>query len=213
MTGAGATDRPADAESREWLQALRSEGRCRDEAVSRLHELLLRIARAETNRRAHKLSLRGPELDDLAHHAAADALVAILAKLDEFRGESRFTTWAYKFVVLDVSAKLGRHFWRNPPVPLGAEDWDRLPARFGFRPDEESEWRDLLAALRAAVLDALTPHQRRIFVELVLNSVPLDALAIELGSNRNAIYKAMFDARRKLRAALAANGYLLARQS
>jgi RNA polymerase sigma-70 factor (ECF subfamily) len=56
--------------------------------------------------------------------------------------------------------------------------------------------------------DELTPRQRQVFVAIVLNDVPLDALALELASNRNAIYKMLFDARRKLRAALAANGYL-----
>jgi len=109
---------------------------------------------------------------------------------------------------LEVSAKIGRHFWRDPGVRLEGEDWERLPNRFGFDPARESEWRDLLAALRRAVEEELTARQRRIFVAIVLTGVPLDALALELGSNRNAIYKTMFDARRKLRAALAANGYV-----
>ena len=148
------------------------------------------------------------ELDDLAYQAAADALVAITRKLEQFRGESRFTTWVYKYVILEVPDKIGRHFWQNPGVPLDAEDWDRLPDRFGFDPAQEAEWRDLLAALRRAVDDELTARQRRIFVAIVLNGVPLDALVIELASNRNAIYKTLFDARRKLRAALAANGYV-----
>jgi len=87
-------------------------------------------------------------------------------------------------------------------------DWDRLPARFGFDPAQEAEWRDLLAALRRAVNEELTPRQRVVFVAIVLNDVPLDALVLQLGSNRNAIYKVLFDARRKLRAALDANGYL-----
>jgi RNA polymerase sigma-70 factor (ECF subfamily) len=112
------------------------------------------------------------------------------------------------FVILEVSAKIGRHFWRNPGARLAAEDWDRLSDRFGFDPAEEAEWRDLLAALRRAVDEELTARQRRIFVALVLNGVPLDTLVVELDSNRNAIYKTMFDARRRLRAALVANGYL-----
>jgi RNA polymerase sigma-70 factor (ECF subfamily) len=134
--------------------------------------------------------------------------MAITAKLGQFRGESRFTTWAYRFVILEVAAKLGRHFWRRPDVRLAAEDWDRLPGRLGFEPARESEWRDLLAALRRAVDTELTARQREVFVALVVNDVPLDALAVRLGSNRNALYKMMFDARRKLRVALAANGYL-----
>jgi len=91
-------------------------------------------------------------------------------------------------------------------VPLEAEDWDRLPGRFGFEPARASEWRDLLAALHRAVDTELTARQHEAFVAIVLNDVPLDALALRLGSNRNAIYKMMFDARRKLRAALPLTG-------
>ena len=197
-----------DPDSAEWLRGLADVGPRREAALARLHEMLLRIAQGEARRRGPRLQLTGPELDDLAYQAAADALIAITGKLGQFRGESRFTTWAYKFAIFEVSAKIGRHFWRHPSVPLDAEDWDRLPGRFGFDPAQEAEWRDRLAALRRAVDEVLTVRQRRVFVALVLNGVPLDTLVIEMASNRNAIYKTMFDARRKLRAALAANGYL-----
>jgi RNA polymerase sigma-70 factor (ECF subfamily) len=170
--------------------------------------MLLRVAQQECRRRGPRLRITGPELDDLACQAAADALMAITGKLGQFRGESRFTTWACKFAIFEVSAKIGRHFWRHPAVPLDAEDWDRLPDQFGFDPAQEAEWRDLAAALRRAVDDTLTPRQRQVFVAIVLNGVPLDALVLELGSSRNAIYKVLFDARRKLRSVLVANGYL-----
>jgi RNA polymerase sigma-70 factor (ECF subfamily) len=199
---------PVDPESAEWLGALAGSGPQREAALARLHEMLLRIAQRECRRRGPRLRITGPELEDLAYQAAADALVAITRKLGQFRGDSRFTTWAYKFVILEVSDKIGRHFWRNPGVPLDAEDWDKLPDRFGLDPAREAEWRDLLAALRRAVDTELSSRQRQVFVAIVVNAVPLDALVIELGSNRNAIYKMMFDARRKLRAALAANGYM-----
>lgn len=192
----------------DWVAALRAGGGVRDDAVTRLHAVLLRVARAETRRRSGRLRIDGPELDDLAHQAAADALLAITAKIDQFRGESRFTTWAYKFVVLEVSNKIGRHFWRDPALVMDAEDWDRLPDRFGVSPEHQAEGRDLVAALRRAVDEVLTPRQRRIFVAIVLNNVALDTLVAELDSNRNAIYKTMFDARRKLRGYLVANGYL-----
>jgi len=123
-----------DPDSAEWLRVLADTGPPREAALARLHEMLVRIARTEVGRRAPRLRLAGPELDDLAHQAAADALIAITGKLGQFRGESRFTTWAYKFVVFEVSAKIGRHFWRHPEVPLEAEGWDRLPGRFGFDP-------------------------------------------------------------------------------
>ena len=197
-----------DAESADWPRALACTGPRREKTLAQLHGLLVRIARKEVARRGPRLQLTGPELDDLAYQAAADALVAITRKLGQFRGESRFTTWAYKFVMFEVSAKIGRHFWRRPGVWLDDEDWARLPDRFGFNPAQQAEWRDLLAALRRAVDQELTARQRRIFVAIVLDNVPLDTLVIELASNRNAIYQTLFDARRKLRAALAANGYI-----
>src|SRR6201995_591438 len=192
----------------EWVAALGGDGTKRDEAVPRLPGVLVRVARSELHRRHGQLNVSGPELDDLAHQAAADAMLAVMAKLDQFRGESKFTTWAYKFVMFEVSAKVGRHFGRTPPVALTTEDWDRLPDRFGFGRAGESERGDFVRAVRRAVQEDLTEHQRQIFVTLVLDGVPLDALAEKLGSSRNAIYKTMFDARRKLRASLVANGYL-----
>jgi len=197
-----------DPESAEWVATLTAGGAEQQAALARLHELLVRIARSEMRRRSQRLRVAGPEMDDLAYQAAADALMAIIAKLGQFRGESRFTTWAYKFVIFEVSAKVGRHYWRQPVVAMAAEDWDKLPDRFGLEPARQAEWQDLAAAVRRAVEEELTERQRQVFVALVLNGVPLDALAAELGSTRNAIYKTMFDARRKLRAALAANGYL-----
>lgn len=199
---------PTDPESAAWVEGLTGNGPAHQDAVMRLHVLLLRIARSEVHRRAGSLRFTGPELDDIAYQAAADAVLAVTRKIGRFRGESRFTTWAFRFVVLEVSSKIGRHFWRDPDVSLAEEDWDRLPDRFGFEPSAESEWRDLTGALRKAVDADLTERQRRIFVAIVLNEIPLDALVVEFATSRNAIYKTLFDARRKLRANLVANGYL-----
>jgi RNA polymerase sigma-70 factor, ECF subfamily len=192
----------------EWVRALSAAGGERERATARLHEMLLRVARAEVRRRGGRLRISGPELDDLAHQAAADAVLAVIAKLGEFRGESRFTTWAYKFVVFEVSGKIGRHFWCRPATALEAGDWERLPDRFSLDPARESERRDLIRALQQAVEQELTEHQRHVFTALVVDDVPLDALAAKLGTSRNALYKTMFDARRKLRASLVAHGYL-----
>ena len=126
----------------------------------RLQTLLVRIAHAEVRRRSSHLQIVGPELDDLAYQAAADAMMKIIDKLGDFRGESRFTTWAYKFVMFEVSSKIGRHFWRRSGVSLDAAGWDGLPDRFGLDPARESEWQDLVIALRSAVDEVLTERQR-----------------------------------------------------
>jgi RNA polymerase sigma-70 factor (ECF subfamily) len=196
----------SDAETAEWIDGLRPPRSPQVEA--RLYELLVRAARSEVGRRAGRLRLAGPELDDIAHQAAHDAMLLILRKLDTFRGESRFTTWAYKFVIFEVSGKVARHFWSDADESLEPEHWERLADRFGFSPEEAAESADLLAAIRRAVEEELTDRQRDVFVALVLDGVPVDVLAPRLGTNRNALYKTMFDARRKIRRFLVTHGHV-----
>ena len=196
-----------DPESRRWLSELRGTGTEWDAAVARLHEFLLRAARFEVaRRRPALLHLWGNELDDIALQAADDALVSVLAKLDDFRGMSRFTTWAYKFALLEAAVKLRRRAWQGREVPLEPEGWWRV-ASAAPTPGEEVEQAELLAAIGEAIAEELTPHQRRVLVALALNGVPIDVLAERLGSNRGALYKTLHDARRKLRRQLAEAGY------
>jgi RNA polymerase sigma-70 factor (ECF subfamily) len=188
-----------DPESREWLSSLRETGAARDEAVARLHALLLRAARFEVARRRPTLPhLRGDDLDDIANEAADDALMSILRRLDDFRGASRFTTWAYKFALLEASVKLRKRAWQGRELPLEPEAWT-LFASAGLQPEAELEQSVLLGAVERAIEEALTPHQRRVLVSLALNGVPIDVLAERLNTNRNALYKTLHDARQKLR--------------
>ena len=196
-----------DAISQGWVDCLGASGRPHDECLGALHALLLRVARHEALRRGGVIDLRGPELEDVAQQAADDALMAIKAKVAGFRGESRFTTWAYRFVVFEVSTKIGRHFWRHRPMAMDEDSWDRLPDPLPILPEQQVEHSEMLTVLRRAVDEDLTPHQRKVFVAVALNEVPIDAFAREIGSNRNAVYKTLFDARRKLRASLAAAGH------
>jgi RNA polymerase sigma-70 factor (ECF subfamily) len=170
--------------------------------------VLRRVALSELSRRRNRLGclVCGAEFNDLAEQAADDALVTVLDRLDEFRGLSRFTTWAYKFVMFEVSAKVARHAWRRQ-CP-GAEDvaWDQLPDPLARRPDEQLEQQTRLKVLSHAIRD-LTERQREVFVAIALNDVPIDVLAVKLGTNRNAVYKNLFDARRSLRARMAAAGH------
>jgi RNA polymerase sigma-70 factor (ECF subfamily) len=191
-----------DPESREWLRCLRGHGREHDEAVARLHTLLLRAARFECARRRPALPhLRGNDLDDIANQAADDALVSILARLGSFRGASRFTTWAYKFALLEAAVKLRRRAWQGREVPLEPETWN-LFSSAGIEPDESAQQSELLETLQRAIADVLTPHQRRVLVALALNGVPIDVLAERLNTTRGALYKTLHDARRKLRGKL-----------
>jgi RNA polymerase sigma-70 factor (ECF subfamily) len=188
-----------DAESRAWLDELRTQGREHDDAVARLHELLLRAARFEcARRRPTLLHLSSTELDDIALQAADDALVSILARLDTFRGASRFTTWAYKFALLEAAVKLRRRAWHGREVALEPETWSRF-SDSGLELDESAEQSELLEAIQQAILSVLTPHQRRVLVALAVNGVPIDVLADRLNTSRGALYKTLHDARRKLR--------------
>jgi RNA polymerase sigma-70 factor, ECF subfamily len=198
-----------DEASRSWIDCLEASGSRHDDCLVRLHALLLRVARHEALRRARSLGIGGPEIEDVALQAADDALMAIRAKIADFRGESRFTTWAYRFVVFEVSTKIGRHFWRNRPVSMDQDGWERLPDPLLVLPEQRAELEEVLTELRRAIEEDLTQHQRRVFVAVALNEVPMDAFAREVGSNRNAIYKTLFDARRKLRSSLAAAGHTL----
>jgi RNA polymerase sigma-70 factor (ECF subfamily) len=198
-----------DDESREWLRALRDDGVERDEAIARLHALLLRAARFEVARRRPMLPhLRGDDLDDIANQAADDALVSVLRRLDAFRGASRFTTWVYKFALYEAAVKLRKRSWHGREVPLEPETWS-LFSSAGLEPDTELEQSELLSTLQNAIAEVLTPHQRSVLVALALNGVPIDVLAERLQTTRGALYKTLHDARRKLRSHLTESGLSL----
>ena len=200
------SDRSLDAESRGWLVALDAGGHEQEDAIARLHALLLRAARFEITRRRSSLAMvRGEELDDLATQSADDALMAVLRKREEFRGESRFTTWAYKFALLEASVKVRRRAWQDREVSLEPEAWDLLPAG-SLSPEEALDRGELVAAVQRAIGTGLTAHQRHVLVALTINGVPVDVLAERLGTTRGALYKTLHDARRKLRAHLGAHG-------
>ena len=193
----GARERATDADA--LLAGLRADGRTQQLAIERLHALLVRAARFEVARRRAALPhLRGDELDDIALEAADDAAVSVLARLDDFRGESRFTTWVYKFALLEAAVKLRKRSWQGREIPLEPEQWTGLSAG-GPTPDASAEQRELLRRVQDGIREALTPHQRQILVAIALNGVPIDVLAERLSTTRGALYKTLHDARQKLR--------------
>lgn len=195
-----------DEESRAWLRDLRAEDGTRDAAVARLHALLLRAARFEVGRRRVALPhVRGGDLDDLAVQAADDALVSVLRRLDDFRGLSRFTTWAYKFALLESAVKLRKRAWQGVETPVEDVDWSRFSSTTA-EPDAAAEQGELLATLQHAIEEILTERQRRVLVAIAIDGVPIDVLADQLDTTRGALYKTLHDARRKLRAHLEDSG-------
>jgi RNA polymerase sigma-70 factor (ECF subfamily) len=203
------TTRTLDAESADWLAALRGEPAERAGAVERLHALLLRAARHEIARRRNSLPRLGGDLvDDLAQQAADDALVAVLDKLDTFRGDSRFTTWAYKFALLEAGVRARRRAWQDREVVLDPERWPLFAAATPA-PDEDAERAELWATVHRLIAEDLTPHQRCVLIALAIDGTPIDVLAERLGTTRGALYKTLHDARRRLRAGLTAAGLTL----
>lgn len=193
------------SETEEWLSALTAGGREQDDATERLHALLLRAAHFEVHRRRSSLD-SAVDVDQLATDAAHDALMKVLAKLDTFRGESRFTTWVYKFALLEAATKVRRRTWREREVALDADAWTRMPG-LENGPAGQAEASELMAAVRRGIQEALTPHQRLVLVSATLEGVPIDVLAERLSSTRGAVYKTLHDARRKLRQRLADDGF------
>src|SRR3954470_662049 len=197
-----------DPESERWLARPRPEAVDRDAALAELRELLLRAARFEVRRRCATMAhIRGSDQEDLAQQSAADAMIAILAKLQDFRGESKFTTWAYKFALYEAAARIRKLAWQGRELPLEADAWPQVPDP-GPAPQGEVEMNDLLAAIREEIENSLTARQREVLVALALNEVPIDVLAERLCPTRGVPYKTLHDARRRLRAALVSRGLM-----
>lgn len=204
------TTRPSipalDAASQRWVDALRASGSERERAVKSLHELLLRAARFEVGRRVAGSPWLEADREDLAQQSADDALIAVLAKLDKYRGASRFTTWAYKFALLEAAAKTRSRVWHGRDIALDTQDW-RLIADGSVAPDREVEMSELLSAVGNAIEEEITPHERQILTAITLNGVPIDVLAERLSTTRGALYKTLHVARGKLRRSLIAKGF------
>jgi RNA polymerase sigma-70 factor (ECF subfamily) len=208
LRAASPEPRPRPGPRDPLLDALRADGPRRDHAARELHALLHRAARFELGRRAAALHhVRGETREDLALQAADDAFVAVVARLDTFRGDSAFTTWAYKFALYEAAVRVRRRAWQDREVVLDADGWrTALPAATGL-PHDDVRRAELLAAIGDLIATALTAHQREVLVALTLQDVPIDVLAERLGRTRGAIYKTLHDARRRLRAELAAAGH------
>ena len=129
-------------------------------------------------------------------------------KLDDFRGTSRFTTWAYKFALLEAGVKARRRAWQVREIALDEQAWSAIRAT-GPSAQDTLEEREVLRAVGEAARSSLTPHQCEVFSALALNGVPIDVLAERRATTRGALYKTLHDARRKLRTALGEAGHAI----
>jgi RNA polymerase sigma-70 factor, ECF subfamily len=189
----------------EWLARLGFRGAVRDEAVARLHGLMVRAARHQVHRMTDANSLGAARREEIVISAADEATVSVLARLHTFEGRSRFTTWAFKFGILHAGVEVRRAAWSGREIELHTSDDARAT---GQSPEGYAETRDLADAVTRAIAEVLTPHQRRVAVALLVEEVPIDVLADRLATTRNALYKTLHDARKRLREHLRASGYL-----
>jgi RNA polymerase sigma-70 factor (ECF subfamily) len=177
-----------DVESREWLRALLASGAEHEDALERLHALLLRAARFEVARQ------REANGDALARQVADDTLGTVMASLHTYRGDSRFTTWGSKFAVVETAARLRRRRWQGRELPSEADGWTRLL--------ETTDTPQPIQNVHEIAVELLAPYQRAVLVAIALNDVPIDVLAERRGMTRAALYAHLHDARGKLRARL-----------
>ena len=189
----------------DWIPRLLGDQATRAEATRQLHELMLRASRHHIGRMLAADDLGWVRREEVVHAAADEATAAVLARLSQFEGRSRFTTWAYKFAILQTAVEVRRLAWRHREIDLEAVDDPVSPAA---TPEAYAEHDDLSHAVSDAMGRVLTAHQRQVAFVLLVEGVPVDVLAERLGSNRNAIYKTLHDARGRLRADLIARGYL-----
>lgn len=191
----------------QWQADLTDDGPAGRHALARLREVLLRATRHQVWRLRDLLpGASAGELEDLAQQCADDAALDVLRKLPTFEGRSRFTTWAYKFGVHHAGVAVRRQAWRHREIPL--PDAVALAADRAPTPDAVLAGAELARAVESAIARDLTPHQRYILLALVVEQVPIDVLAERLGSTRNALYKTLHDARKRLRASLIDHGHL-----
>lgn len=189
----------------DWQVRLSMTGPVRDEAISQLHQLMLRATRHQISRMPEAAALGATLRDELANAAADEATVSVLSRLDSFEGRSRFTTWAYKFGILHAGVHVRRARWSGREVRL--HDVAEPGESISRSPEAHAEGNDLADAVRDSMLRVLTPHQRRIAIALLIDDTPIDVLADRLSTTRNALYKTLHDARKRLRADLNAHGY------
>ena len=199
----------------EWLHDLKETGETQEQAIADLQNILLRAALYVFNRNTGDLSgLAGDDVLKLAEDCAQEALMAVLNHLSDFRGDSKFTTWAYKFAV-NIGLTASRHVrWKDVSLDQLSSDDEGAFSEWVLR-DKSSALAPDLAALQGEIRQViwdvmehdLTDHQRRILLLMVFHEVPMDEVVQQLNTNRNAIYKSLHDARRKLKSGLQARGF------
>lgn len=197
----------------EWLHELQAEGEEQAAAIADLRDYMLRAALYSLSRSHGDLAHRAPvEIERLAEDCAQDAILAILKHLHEFRGDSKFTTWAYKFAINIALVAARREGWKRVSLDqlldnTDLPEWPIRDERSAIDPDHAALQSEVWAAMRDVIDHDLTERQRQVLKAMVFDEAPMDEIVRHLGSNRNAIYKLLHDARHKLKTRLEERGF------
>ena len=199
----------------EWLEELRASGAKQEAALADLRNLLLRTVLFFFSHNLRDFErLARDEILQLAEDCAQDALIAVMNHLSDFRGDSKFTTWVYKFGVNIALMAARRERWRGvslDQLPFAVDgalsEWVLRDKSAELTSDLYVMQSEIREMIREVIEQDLTAKQRRVLILMVFNEVPMDEVARQLDTNRNAIYKMLHDARRKLKNRLQARGF------
>jgi RNA polymerase sigma-70 factor (ECF subfamily) len=193
-----------------WLRDLRSPGAQRDAALADLHALLLRALPQGISR---FLPLENPQFESLIEDTVQETLLRTLKALDTFEGRSQFTTWVYKIAVRVALNELRRRRWRDISLDGLEEDDENsnmVPRQFASSdplPESVTERADILQHVQVILEEELTPRQRAAMQAIHIQGVPMEEVARRMGTNRNALYKLLHDARLRLKHRLEREGF------
>ncbi len=194
----------------EWLRDLRAEGMAQEAALRDLRESIVRTLRASLGGRQHGKLGDAEEAGQLAQDCAQEAVLIVLDKLGTFRGDSRFTTWVYQIGIRVLLGELRRRRWQEVSLDRTERD-DSLPTqpiedRVSANPEQAFHREQIWTVFREIIDKELTHRQRAALVAHVFQGEPLDQLAERLATTRDAVYKLIHDARKKLKRCLEERG-------
>jgi RNA polymerase sigma-70 factor (ECF subfamily) len=199
----------------EWLYALKANGEIQETAITDLRDLLMRATLYFFNRNLSDFAgMNRDEILKCAEDCAQEALIAVMNHLSDFRGDSKFTTWVYKFAINMALMTARRERWKGKSLdqlpfssPGTASPWAMADTSASPAPDQSALQGEISHILRELIEQDLTEKQRQVLMLIVFHEVPMDEVVQQLGTNRNAIYKMLHDARRKLKSSLQARGF------
>ncbi len=201
--------------NQEWLSDLHASGVVQESAITELRSILLRASLFFFSRNQGDFEgLSRDEILQRAEDCAQDALIAVLQHLQDFRGDSKFSTWAYKFAI-NIALMAARHErWKGVSLDELADAGDNPFLEWVLRdkseqapPERSLEQGELRNVIQQVIQDDLTEKQRQVLKWMVFNEVPMDEIVRHWGVNRNAVYKLLHDARRKIKTGMQAHGF------